>query len=256
MKWLLLLLFGGLGLAAAIGGVMWGLKRQPLARGGVRTKGQVVGQEESVSSTSGRSRHGRSRSARSYTPIVEFMDGQGVKHRFTGSTGGQGKPIIETGAAVEVIYDPADPSNAQIASFSQFRLGPLTLAVVGGVFLLMGVGGFFLMGSHDRGMQESFEMMDRERLIFDQDARQVQGTVVRSEERPAGSGRYVFVCRARRHGSMPEEEFLSDYFTFDPGRRYAGWRVTIYLDPANDGRYHVDLRELLPEVMRDRKRSQ
>ena len=254
MKWILLMLFGGLGLAAAIGGVMWGLKRLPLFQGGVRVTGRVVGQEETVSAQPGSRKHGSSEQARYFEPLVEFKDANGGKHRFTGSTGGKGKAIIETGASVDVIYDPQDPSNAQIVSFSQFWLGPLVLTAVGSIFLLMGVGGFFVMGSHDKSMDQLSVTMDRERLLFEQEARTVQGIIVKSEERPLDSGRYVFLCRARRHGSMPEEEFVSDHFTFDPGPRYAGRKVEIYLDPVHDGRYYVDLRPLLPEIVRDRQR--
>ena len=254
MKWILLVLFGGLGLAALLGGLLWGWNRLPLFQSGARTTGVVVGQEETVSARASIGRHlNYSREATGYSPIVEFTDNDGEKHRFVGSTGGEGKPIIETGTEVEVIYDPADPGKAQIGSFEQFWLGPVAVAVCGLIFLLMGVGGFFLMGGSDRRLEEQAEMMQRERLVFASEAPVFEGTIIRVEENPAGSGRYVFVCRGTRPGAVFAEEFVSDFLPFDPGPRYRGRKVTIRIDPAQPDIYLIDINALLPEIMESRK---
>ncbi len=254
MKWILLVVFGGLGLAALLGGLIWGWNRVPLFQSGVRTTGVVVAQEETISARTSVGRHlNNSREAVNYNPIVEFTDSNGETHRFVGSTGGEGKPIIETGTEVEVIYDPADPNKAQIGSFEQFWLGPVVIAVCGVIFLLMGVGGFFLMGGSDRRLEEQAEMMQRERLVFDSAAPTFEGIIVRTEERPPGSGRYVFVCRGTRPGSVFDQEFISDFLPFDPGPRYRGRKVTIHLDPAEPDLYFIDINALLPEIMESRK---
>lgn len=49
MKWMALLIFGGIGLGALIGGAMWGLKRYPLLQNGLRAQGKVVAQDETTS---------------------------------------------------------------------------------------------------------------------------------------------------------------------------------------------------------------
>ena len=113
MKWILLVLFGGLGLAALSGGLIWGWNRLPLFLSGARTTGVVVGQEETVSARTKVGRHlNYSEETTSYSPIVEFAANNGETHRFVASTGGEGKPIITTGTEVEVIYDPADPGRS------------------------------------------------------------------------------------------------------------------------------------------------
>lgn len=255
MKWILLLLFGGLGLAALSGGLLWGWNRLPLFQNGVRTTGIVVGQEETVSTKSRVGKHTTdSEDVIIYSPVVEFIDQRAKEHRFVASTGGEGKPIIENGTEVEVIYDPADPNTAQIGSFEQFWLGPVVIAVCGLVLLLMGVGGFFLMGGSDRRMGERAEMMQRERLVFAFEAPTFEGTIARVEENPLGSGRYVFVCRGTRPGSRVAEEFVSDFLPFDPGPRYRGRAITIHLDPANPDTYFVNIDPLLPEIMESRQR--
>ena len=172
MKWIVLLLFGGLGLGALISGAMWGAKRLPLFQSGLRAHGKVVAQEERVSLETIGKKNPYSQKVISYYPVAEFLTETGEKVRFTGSSGGKGKPIIETGTEVEVLYDPANRTNAQISDFSQFWLGPLVVTVCGLIFLLMGVGGFFLMGSHDRIMDERFEMMNRSQLVMNSEAAQ------------------------------------------------------------------------------------
>ncbi len=255
MRWVLLLLFGGLGLAALVGGVAWGWQRLPLFQEGVRTTGVVVGQEETVTTTSrGSASHTYSEEVIDYNPVVEFTGEGGETHRFTGSTGGEGKPIIETGSEVEVLYDPADPGSAQIASFEQFWLGPVVVAGAGLIFLLMGVGGFFLMGGQDRRMEEQAAMMQRERLIVTPQAQTIRAEITATAERPEGSGHYVFICRARRPGAGLVEEFVSDFLPFDPGHRFVGREVTVHLDPADPHSYFVNIDPLLPEIMAERKR--
>lgn len=253
MRWIVLLMFGGLGLAALIGGVMWGLKRQSLAQQGVETWGRVVAQEESSVSTGSSSRTGSYRNVKkSYSPVVEFVTEGSKTVRFTGSTGGVGDPIIETGTEVKVLYDPAEPGSAQIKSFSQFWLGPLAVTVAGIISLFLGVGGFFVMGGIDRNMAEGEAMMNRQRLIFMPEARVIQGKIIRIEERPENSGRYVFIVQALRPDSSLYEEFSSDHLTFDPGHRFIGREVAVRLDPADRENYYVNADPLLPEILKSR----
>ena len=255
MKWALLLLFGGAGLAALVGGLAWGWHRLPLLQSGIRTMGVVVGQSERRSTASrGSGRRTGSEEVVVYNPVVEFTGASGELHRFTGATGGEGRPLIETGTGVSVIYDPSDPAHAAIASFSQFWLGPLMMAGGGLIFLMMGVGGYLLIAGQDQRMEELAAMMQHEPLVLTPGAPTLQGTIVGAEERPPGSGHYVFVCRGTRPGASADEAFVSEYLPFNPGLRYLGRKVTIHLDPGNPAHYFVNLDALLPEIMEDGQR--
>ena len=53
--------------------------------------------------------------ARNHYPVVEFIDLNGIKQRFTASTGSNQKPYA-LGAEITVQYDPKDPENADIES--------------------------------------------------------------------------------------------------------------------------------------------
>ena len=143
MKWMCLLLFGGLGLIIFVIGVGWGYKRLELYNNGVKTTGTVVEITHSTSSDS------KGRLSTSYYAIVEFTTPDEKNYKFRGSTGSSAQEYFE-GAQVDLIYNPARPSEAQIADFSQFWLGPLGITIFGFVFLVLGVGGFILISDSDK----------------------------------------------------------------------------------------------------------
>jgi hypothetical protein len=159
MKWMTLFIFGGLGLFALLAGVIWGFKRAEFLRSGVRAQGVVVDQFKSVSrAVDDEDRKARTGPNISYYPVVEFASARGEAIRFQGSTG-SGVPEYEIGTRVIVVYQPNDPQQAKILSFSQFWLGPLVVSIAGLVFFSMGVGAFFLIGQSDRRMDGVQELI-------------------------------------------------------------------------------------------------
>jgi hypothetical protein len=68
-------------------------------------------------------------------------------------------PEYEIGTRVTVVYQPGDPQQAKILSFSQFWLGPLVVSISGLLFFTMGVGAFFLIGQSDRRMDAVQEVI-------------------------------------------------------------------------------------------------
>lgn len=147
MKWIALLLFGGVGLTALIIGGLWGYQRWKLFRIGEVGDGQVVEccLSNGTSQTNTETRSGRLQ----YYPVIEFVTERGVRRRFRGATGAN-VPEFEIGTHLPVRYDPGNPAAAQIATFSQFWLGPLALSIFGFLFLAGGIGGFLLVQKSDR----------------------------------------------------------------------------------------------------------
>jgi hypothetical protein len=163
MKWILLISFGAVGAAALWGGLAWGSKRYQLMSGHLTAQGKVV--EQAVHQPPAKKlRRGERQEGAGYFPVVEFETPEGETIRFQGTTGGEGKPIMETGTPVTVAYAAADPSNAMIVEFKQAWLGPLVLLVSGLVFLLMGVGGFFLLGRDDDRFDAAMDAMKQQSL--------------------------------------------------------------------------------------------
>lgn len=245
MKWVALLAFGSLGLAALTGGLIWLGKRYQIIRYGIETGGVVVGQEiERYERNQGRM--GGTDNAVSYYPVVEFTTADGELIRFQGSSGGVDTPLIETGTQVRVVYLRSDPASAVIGDFTQSWLGPVAVSVAGVIFLAMGVGSFFLIGGVDRTMDALDERMQREFLYFDSSTIRIEATV--SEIREI-DGAYVLVCKGVRPGKLITEEFLSDSFPFRPDRAFIGERVSVLLDASGGTLYTVDLGTMLKDIL-------
>lgn len=245
MKWMVLVLFGGMGLAALIGGVMWGAKRISLFRSGLPAVGKVVETYESTSTDID------DHTSISYYPVVEFQTPNGKVFRFKGSTGSS-SPEFERGATVRLRYNPKDPSEAQLVNFSQFWLGPVVLTVAGVIALFLGVGSFFMLFGGDKDMASMRSLMERNFMSARKDVVRIEGRIkdVREKER----GKYVLVCSALKPGAGWEEEFESDTFNFNPGIEFTGRPVTICLDPYNKGSYSIELGPLLMEIIKKQSR--
>lgn len=125
-----------LGLALIIGGGFWGFRRYAFLRRSNHTQGTVVDQlvEDSVEHS------------KFFYPVVEFRTDGGETVRFRGGAGNAGGPLIQTGTTVVVLYDPSNPSEAQINSFVQYWLGPIGLTVWGAVIIGLGIYFRFFKG--------------------------------------------------------------------------------------------------------------
>lgn len=254
MKWMALILFGGLGLAALIGGLVWGGKRYLLSRGGVHIGGTVVENYESLTTVRRDDRSNAREMEVSYYPVVEFTTQQGETIRFRGSTG-SAVPDYEVGTPVEVLYDPRNPYGAQMADFSQLWLGPAVVTGAGLIAFIMGVGVFFLIGQADRDMAAAKQSMVQSMLLMKPGAVRINGTI-RDVQALDGEdkGRFVFRCYAAVPGSNGQGEFRTEAFNFDPGPEFNGRPVEIILDPYDRNNYYVDLAPLLPEIVKHQRR--
>jgi len=241
MKWVCLLLFGSVGLAAFVAGVAWGFKRYSLWRVGVKTTGAIVDFNESTSTDNSGTRPVRSRS---YFPVVEFIVND-HKHRFQASTGSS-NPEYEKGTPVPVLYDPQDPTQAQVATFEQFWLGPLGVGLFGFLFLAGGIGGFFLIADSDRTFGPAFET-EMAKVDLVDGKRGIPLAAVVASVRPGpvsgANATYVVVCRGGAPGGVPRD-FESAPLSFDPGAGVIGKPVNVYVDPNNAARFYVDTKSI------------
>lgn len=111
------------------------LARRPIAllRAGGKAVGTVTGSDaQTVSSSKG--------PARTYhLPRVAFTTAKGEKIEFKSISGGTTPPV--KGSTVDVIYDPANPHEAEIKSGIRLWLFPAALSLMSLPFLLVGVSG-------------------------------------------------------------------------------------------------------------------
>jgi hypothetical protein len=92
---------------------------------GVRTTGQVVDLLREDSSD-----------GPAFRPVVEFVDQRGTRHRLVRSFSVSGSVVPSVGDEVDIVYDPADPTDAAVVGVL-FWFGPAIFAAVGIVGLVV-----------------------------------------------------------------------------------------------------------------------
>lgn len=120
-----------IGAAMLLFGWQWRTHTQEYVAASVHTSGTVI---EVVSQT--RTRGGEHRPL--FYPVVEFKTPAGEVVRFQDRTGSN-PPAHRVGETVEVLYDPARPEAATIASWTNLWLPSTVLLAAGGIFVLFGV---------------------------------------------------------------------------------------------------------------------
>lgn len=155
MKWLLLFLFSGVGVVLFSYGAVLLFERYDLLNTGEYAEGMVVDNYHSRS-TYRDERTNENIVETYYFAVVEFQTDSGETVRFRGATGSR-TPEYENGTVVQVLYDTAQPSEAQIVTFSEFWLWPLVATGLGLFFLLGGIGGYHLADYMDREQALAFE---------------------------------------------------------------------------------------------------
>ena len=99
-------------------------KQENFIETSIKTSGVVIGLEESTSSSS-------SSSSISYAPTVKYQDAEGNEYVFTSNISSS-PPSYDVGEEVIIMYNPNNPSDAQIKSiFGQWII----------VWILGGIGG-------------------------------------------------------------------------------------------------------------------
>jgi hypothetical protein len=217
----------------------------------VETEGRIVGLTEH------RSREREGRWSVSYFPVFQYTlpDGTVLQRR---ARAGGNPPSYEVGEAVRVRYDPARPTEAEIASFMQTWFFSVLLGGVGGLIGLVGllIGRMTREETHARtapGMQVVSSRPGRDASIGigkggDPVAPVPKLSVpaslagLRREETPEGTRWFV---QARWH---PQEEttpllFESAPLAFDPTPQMTGMStVKVWLGAGTPGgNYAMDL---------------
>ncbi len=144
MKWAQLIFFGTIGLAALIGGIIWGFESYPILRDNVSALGTVVELEKVRNSQT---------SDVALRPLVEFITASNAKVRFRVRMGTDNAAEYEVGTTVDVLYDPRNPANARIGSFKQVLTGPLMAAGIGLALLLLSILLFVKIGRFEKDLR-------------------------------------------------------------------------------------------------------
>lgn len=125
-----------IGLGITILGYFTLKKNRRLSKVGIKTLAKVIDISEQHSTDS------EGYSTTSYYPVLEFLDDQQQSFSFQGNVGG-GKRKYKVGQEIEILYDPADPTKAQMKNFGAQWIMPIVLMIVGLMLVFGGVTGGF-----------------------------------------------------------------------------------------------------------------
>lgn len=134
--------FAGIGLLLLVIGTYVYSREQAFITGATRTEGRIVRMQESHDDD-----------GTTYRPVFEFTDARG--QTYTGvSRVGTSHPSRKIGDAVPVLYDPANPDEARIASYFQLHIGSFVLSLLALVFGGVGFVWLYLVRRREAMIEE------------------------------------------------------------------------------------------------------
>ncbi|MGW4966254.1 DUF3592 domain-containing protein [Nonomuraea sp. NPDC004186] len=224
-------IFGLIGLVLLCVGIAIAASTAGFLTSAERTDGTVVELTARTSTT--RSSDGHTRRATYWYPTVEFTVG-GRRYAFQSSTGSN-PPSHQKGESVPVAYDPDDPSDARIASFSSAFLAPLIVGGLGVVFTPIGTV-LFVKGRR----------IARLRAWLREQGQQVWAEIehVGRDFGVRVNNRHPYVVHATWQDERTGRTYTaaSDHLRDDPGPRLRGrTRVRVLYDAADPDRNLIDL---------------
>lgn len=209
---------------AGIGGWFYWSDRE-LANSGTHTQGTVVDLQSSRNSDGDMT----------YKPVVEFSDRNGTRFQFVERIASS-PPSFSRGEKVDLIYDPEDPENAMIDSFTTRYLFPL---VFGGFGLLAALIGGWLMLSFVRRRRVIAELKQTGLRIQASFTQCYLDTSVKIN----GRSPYRVAVQATHPATGRLTSFTSDPIWLDLSEVLKDRDVPVIVDPQDPDDYYVDLSE-------------
>lgn len=167
------------------------------------------------------------RTRRSGKPVVEFVLPDGRSQRFVGRTSSS-PPAYRVGERIPVIYDPVNPADAVLDTFTEIWLLPLVFGCIGGGCWM---GGAIHLA---RGLERR-----RIRDCILATGWRLQGHVasveeIRVDKRPA----FLIFVEARHPETGAPEQFLVGPL---PGKIKPGRAAIVHLEQVEPHRYFAEL---------------
>ncbi len=215
-------IFTFVGLASIVAGFVWYQVTQGFLNEAMITEGEVIELQGS------RSSKGNS----TYRPVVRFKDSAGTEHQFTSSFSSS-PPSFSPGEWVQVAYDEADPTKAQIKEFLPLWLGPIIFWFIGSIFFSIGLG-FIIVP----------RLKERKRNNLRRVGRPIPARItdVSINQSYRVNGRHPFVIYAQWFDPKTASVrlFRSDNFWYDPKPYLNQEEVTVFIDKNINSRYWMD----------------
>jgi Protein of unknown function (DUF3592) len=183
--------------------------------------------------------YSRSDDSISYYPVVEFQTANGRSVEFQSSSGSNPAPY-DIGESVSVLYRVGEPISARLNGFFSLWGLPLILAIMGGVFFLIGALMILVpLIRQGRGvkLRESGQLV----VARVQSVEKNKGLVMN------GQSPFRIVTQWQDPATATLHVFRSENLWFDPTDHIPGESINVYIRPDNPKRYWVDT-SFLPKM--------
>ena len=176
-----------------------------------------------------------------YYPIVEFDTDDGQHVRFVGSTGSNPSSFNE-GDAVDIVYNPVQPNDAKINSFTQLWFGPMVSGLIGGLFFLL--FGTLLLTFNRKQKRIQWLKAHGQRI----QAEIAHITVVSHRSRMIGQHLpYIILAKWLDPATQQVRGYMSETFSFDPTPFIKTKTIDVLIDPNNTKHGWIDT-SFLPQA--------
>jgi hypothetical protein len=223
----------GFGIIATFGGYQSYSHARALLRRAVPARGVVVGYRESESNASKDLPYAAENSGTTYYPRIRFQTSSGQQAEF--EAGGSNRRKHPVNTAVEVIYDPHNPSDAMLRSEGQVDSSSLAVSLIpGGVSLFLGTLALVIL-----------VVLNNRLAWLHQNGRRISADFIRVvSERDDDSKSYYVVCQWVNPETNRTHYFKSYPLSSNPESLLVSRKVDVLIDPGKPNRYWIDLDSL------------
>lgn len=174
-----------------------------------------------------------------YKPVVEFYDHKDNRIELV-SLEGSNPPKYTVGDKVEILFNPEDPIDAKINSFSSIWGGVLIMAIIGIVFFVIGC----ISISKEKKKRAIVNFLKSNGTSIETD---FQNVVVNDSCSLNGKHPYQIISQWFNPATSQIHIFTSDNIWFDPSDYLKDNKIKVLIDSKNAQNYIVDL-SFLPSI--------
>jgi hypothetical protein len=179
-----------------------------------------------------------SRSGSTYSPVVAFKTAGSTEIVFVGKVGTSSPRFVE-GQQLDVLYRRKDPNDAHINTFVDLWGLPVFLAIFGALFFVIG-SAFIFVPWKTRHMTADLRVHGTPILA------EYQHVALNTALSVNGASPYRIFVQWQDPATSQVHVFHSDDIWYDPEKFINRKQLTVYVDPRNLKRYHVDISFLPP----------
>lgn len=169
-----------------------------------------------------------------YSPIFSFVDKSGQQHSYKASYSSS-SPSYEIGEKLEILYDPASPSNAMANDFMSLWLGAVITAGIGGVTTLIALILFLTLRTKN---------LDK----YKRHGKEIIATIVEIKKNTTlkVNGVQPFKIHADWLDKINNKtyRFVSDNIWFDPTNQLTDGQIKVYILDNKPSNYIMDISHL------------